>query len=219
MKKLILLFLIAAFVNTFGQSIYDDNETSNPQFTKLWSGGNYVRGVNNPSAAGLNISSKVSRHTRSAEQYDGIVFNAKSAALDAGPYVAVSGIKKKMTIDFYSAYPGTEVLISLSNSVKATADYPTGRHSEYNATTTKTNAWERLTFNIIYQPDPSVSPFEVDQFVLLIDPGKYNSKDRIYYFDNFRGPDYIVSEPYDFLYEDADSIRRLNYVPGAGMQT
>ena len=106
----------------------------------------------------------------------------------------VSGTKT-LSIDVWSPAAGKTVQITLENSVLALpANFPTGRHSVYLATTTVANAWETLTFTFDNQPDPTVAHDNVDRIVLLFDPNTNNGD--AYYWDNLMAPE-LANDPCD----------------------
>ncbi|WMJ74592.1 CotH kinase family protein [Cytophagaceae bacterium ABcell3] len=202
------LLLLTSFTLLYAQSLYDDSE-SPASLRMVYTTGTYQRGVDNPAPDGYNNSSKVSSFTRSNEEYCVFVLNSGAPAKDVGPYLTGA---KRFTFDVYSEHPGTVVQISIASAHKASADYPVGRHSDYSATTTKTNEWETLTFTYAgWRPDASVENSEIDQFSILFDPEKTTSEGRTYYFDNFFGPERITPEPSRILFENNKDISLLDY--------
>jgi hypothetical protein len=90
-------------------------------------------------------------------------------------------VKLKMKV-FTTAPVGTGININLENRDKASKDYPSGRRSILQAITTKTRAWEELTFRFSAQPDAGTAAQDIDQLVLLFAPNS-NSTD-VYYLDD-----------------------------------
>ncbi|MEL6853180.1 MAG: T9SS type A sorting domain-containing protein, partial [Bacteroidota bacterium] len=70
------------------------------------------------------------------------------------------------------------------------ANFPTGRHSVYLATTTQDSAWETLTFTFDNRPDAAVPDTIVTRIVLLFNPN--TNTDGTYFFDNLIGPEFAV---------------------------
>jgi Secretion system C-terminal sorting domain len=139
----------------------------------------------NPFSTAANNSTGVARYTRSNVQYDVLVARPKSAVIDAGSFL--SGGVNHMTMKVYSPGPGHLFQITLQDSSRSNgSNYPAGRHSEHQATTTLTNAWETLTFNNTGRPDPTISNTSVNEFVLLIDPNTFVP--QRYYLDDWYGP-------------------------------
>jgi hypothetical protein len=135
--------------------------------------------VANISASGVNTSALVGKYLRnSLQQYDILVYNTASIT-SPSDYINKN---RKFYMDVYtSAAIGTSVIIQLENSSTATStNYPTGRHSRYQATVTANNQWQRMIFTLLDQPDPSVTT--VDKMILLF---ASNSLDgSTYYWDN-----------------------------------
>lgn len=139
----------------------------------------------NPVVNTLNPSAHVMRYTRSATQYDVLVVRPTGAPLaDVSPFVSGA---KQMTMKVYSPAPGITFQLTLQDSTAAGAsNYPTGRHSEYQATTTATNAWETLVFTFTNRPSPAVANTSVNEIVLLIAPN--TTVARKFYIDDWTGP-------------------------------
>ena len=138
--------------------------------------------VANPSTTG-NTSASVIKYDRSQIQYPAII-GTTTLLEDVSPALNQA---KLLQLDVYSAYPGKSIQITLQNSAKAKGTYPAGRHSIYTATTTKTNAWETLSFAFNSQPDATVKNTEIDEIALLFEPGDATSN-HTFYFDNLKGP-------------------------------
>ena len=140
-----------------------------------------------PAAGAAANSSRVARYTRSANQYDALVVQPRGAAL-----ADVTNFKNNtlhMTMRVFSPASGIPFQITLQDSTVATgANYPTGRNSEYTATTTATNAWETLTFN--FSASPSATPNTgLNEIVLLIASNTYAR--RKVYLDDWTGPSLV----------------------------
>lgn len=88
---------------------------------------------------------------------------------DAGPYV--SGLKRfYITIDETDAPPCTQILVQLDSIPSAKDDnYPIGRHSRYLATYTPDS--NRLEFNFIDRPDPTVPDDAINAIAVFFEPG------------------------------------------------
>ena len=70
----------------------------------------------------------------------------------------------------FSPRPGILFQITLQDSTVANgSNYPAGRNSEYQATTTAANAWETLTFSFTNSPS-ATSSVGLNEIVLLIAP-------------------------------------------------
>ena len=136
--------------------------------------------VSNPAPNAVNGSALVGEYTRDAgSEYD-IISYSTSAITDADSYV-IKG--NKLYMDVYTSAPvGTEILLQMESNIATAQNWPDGRHSRYTARTTVTNAWERLVFSFVDQPDPSVATGAVSNLLVLVDPGNFTSD--TYYIDN-----------------------------------
>ena len=164
-----------AFVRDFSFEDFDTPgevtvERTTGQFTE----------VPNPSPGDVNESDRSGRYVRNpSQQYDVLAY-ATSAIPDAGPYTA--GLRK-FYLDLYSTAPvGTELILQLENGSRATASYPTGRHSRYVAYTTQQQAWERLEFATLDRPDDDTPDTSIDRMVILFAPNTYTA--HTYVIDN-----------------------------------
>jgi hypothetical protein len=136
--------------------------------------------ISNPSPSAVNSSALVGKYVRnSGELYDLLVYNTSSIT-NADTY---ANKDNKFYIDLLTAAPvGTEIFIQLETSNATAQNYPTGRHSRYIATVEQTNAWHRLQFSLLDQPDPSASGTAVGTMIILFNSNS-NTSDT-YHFDN-----------------------------------
>ncbi len=197
------------------QTLLNYDGTNN--LTYKASSGVYGGQVANPSITVPNTSANVGKYTRSSSDlYDVLFFNGQVG--DAG---LLRSEKDYFKIDVYTAAPiGTIISIQLENSaLSLTGNYPTGRHSVYQAKTTKTNAWETIRFYYSSSPDggalPSVS---VDQVVILTNPN--SSTNHIYYFDNMQvfttDPNRNVPFALETTLEDYQTNRNITFTTATG---
>ena len=146
--------------------------------------GTYTPVFNNPSVGGVNTSAKVGKYVRSAaQQWDLLIFTKGTATVDGK---ALKERRQKIAVDIYTDAPvGTEISIGIDASTLATADnYPTGRHSNYQAFTKVQNAWHTVYFTFATAPDPSTPDNLIDNIAVLFDPGKLTG--NTYHIDNIR---------------------------------
>jgi len=190
MKKVYLSFslLFLAAMSLSAQTLWDNFE-DNRKGTYGFISGTFIPYQENPAPGGSNNSLVAAEYTRNAvEPFDVIVYDAQMA--DLSDYLSGA---KTMSMDVWSPAAGTTVQITLENDVLAEpANFPTGRHSAYLATTSVAQDWETLTFSFNNQPDPSVSNTNVNRMVILFAPNT-NTGDT-YYWDNLNGPE-IVDDP------------------------
>ena len=65
--------------------------------------------------------------------------------------------------------------------------YPDGTHSQFQARTTVSNAWEELVFTYAVTPkDSRTSASQVDQITVVFNPN--SATNDVYYFDDLTGP-------------------------------
>ena len=137
--------------------------------------------VANPDPSGINPSALSGQYTRnSSQQYDVVAYNIGVIG-DASLYTSK---QKKFYIDLYSSAPvGSTVLLQLeSGSLATPTNYPTGRHSRYQARTTVQNQWERIELPLLDTPDPSTPDGGLDKLILLFAPNTFTG--HTYTFDN-----------------------------------
>lgn len=160
--------------------------------------GTFIPYSENPDQSGVNTSPVAGFYARNpAEQFDVLILDAQMA--DLSDYLTGA---KTMSMDVWSPAAGTTVQITLENDPLAEpANFPTGRHSVYLATTTTSMAWETLTFTFDNQPDASVANDNVNRMVILFDPDS-NSGDE-WRFDNLRGPE-LADDPCDGVPGDSE---------------
>jgi beta-glucanase (GH16 family) len=138
--------------------------------------------VDNPEMNGINESSRVGRYVRDGgSQFDVLVYSID----DLGDVSGYLSGEEDFVIDVYTdAAVGTQILLQLENSNLAEGgNYPRGRHSRFEATTTTQNEWERLTFTLLDRPDGNISNTAVNQFVFLF--ASNTTTNDTYHFDNF----------------------------------
>jgi beta-glucanase (GH16 family) len=137
--------------------------------------------VSNPAPSAVNGSAMVGKYIRNAsQQYDVLAYSVQNIT-DASLYYTK---EKKFYMDVYTAAPvGTQILLQLETSTATATNYPSGRHSRYVATVTKTNSWERLEFSPLDRPDASASNSGVTKLILLFASNTYTG--HTYHWDNF----------------------------------
>ena len=201
MKKIYILttFLFLLFSSAQAQVTWDNFEDTR-QGTYGFINGTFIPYFENPDQTGANTSQIAAQYTRNAaELFDVIILDAAMA--DLSDYLSGA---KQMSIDVWSPNVGTTVQITLENDVIAQpANFPTGRHSVYLATTTVANAWETLTFTFDSQPDASVANDNVNRIVLLFAPNT-NTGDT-YFWDNLNGPE-LANDPCAGVTPSADIL-------------
>jgi beta-glucanase (GH16 family) len=163
-------------------TVFEDYEATH-NLTFLSADGTYTPTVANPAAVAPNTSAKVGRYARNATAtYDVLAFRTSSIK-DGSAYKKGD---KVFAIDLYTTAPvGTVVSCQLENVAQSnTGNYPTGRHSIYQAAVKQTNAWHTLTFTFASAPDLGTPDIDVDKLVFLFAPNSTTS--ATYHIDNIR---------------------------------
>lgn len=159
-----------------------ENFDNAPLINFLSASGNLTEDVANPAANAVNSSALCGRYVRDASQQYDVLQYTTAAIPNAAAYYTN---QKKFYIDIYTnAPPNTLILLQLENSnTAAPANYPTGRHSRYQAFTTVQNEWHRLVFTPLDQPDASTPSTSVNRLVFLFASNSFTT--HTYYWDNF----------------------------------
>lgn len=197
------VFVEPAFVPITTLENFDDEALIDFSFST----GSLTENVDNPGANDVNASALAGRYDRnSAEQFDVLVY--QTDAIENGDDFVSR--EKKFFIDIYTdAPPNTLILLQLENSSRAQGDnYPTGRHSRFEARTTKQNEWERLEFTLLDEPDPSTTGSSVDQLIFLF--ASNSRTGNTYYFDNFEVYGQQVSTS---VFRPANPAQKLSLFP------
>ncbi|MCB2378518.1 Ig-like domain-containing protein [Hymenobacter sp. BT635] len=163
-------------------TMFEDYEATH-NLTFLSADGTYTPTVANPAAVAPNASARVGRYARNATAtYDVLSFR-NNLVKDGAAYKKGD---KAFAIDIYTTAPvGTVVSCQLENVAQSnTGNYPTGRHSIYQAAVKQTNAWHTLTFTFASAPDAGTPDADVDKMVFLFAPNSTTS--HVYHIDNIR---------------------------------
>ncbi|MFD2561047.1 family 16 glycosylhydrolase [Aquimarina rubra] len=167
---------------SFSEMIQDYNGSNNLTFDSLTTG-SYAANVSNPEANPVNNSSQAASYTRNTGELYDVLFFDTNFINDASAYVAD---EKRFAMDVYtSAAVGTVISWQLeSSSIATPANFPSGRHSVYQATVKEQNNWHTLEFILTGTPDLVVSDAQIDNIVFLFDPNSNNGD--TFYIDNLR---------------------------------
>ena len=176
-------------------ALYEDFETGR-ELTTTFSDGTLTQAAASPAVFGENYSPNTGHYVRSGNQYDviGLVPTGGRRLTNVSAYASTSATKY-FYLKQFSKTPGTPVQLTIQNAAKATTGYPNGIHSIYTATTTKSNEWELLRF--AYQVsgpgayDPTVSVNQVNQLILLFNPGANGAGGQVYDYDFIVGQDLL----------------------------
>lgn len=176
------IVLNVAVEPAFAKEFSFENFDQAPAMTFISTTGTLTEDVANPAPNAVNSSALCGRYTRnSSQQYDVLQYST-TAITDASLYYTN---QKKFYIDVYTnAPPNTLILLQLENSATATSsNYPTGRHSRYQAFTTAQNQWQRLAFTPLDQPDAGTPNNAVNRLVFLYASNSFTGD--TYHWDNF----------------------------------
>lgn len=145
------------------------------------SSGTFSGSITNPAKDSINKSNSVNRYYRNASlAYDALFL--KAMPIKSASAFELENFIFKMKV--YTTAPiGTEINLNFENRARAAIDYPSGRRCVLQTKTTKSRAWEEVTFKFILKPDPATLDGTIDQLVLLFAPNT-NSGD-VYFFDDF----------------------------------
>ncbi|MCY4562755.1 MAG: glycoside hydrolase family 16 protein [Flavobacteriaceae bacterium] len=137
--------------------------------------------VDNPYATGINNSKRVLSviEQPGIESWAGFFFNLESKVLFPNEQNAIS-------IEVFSKEPGQNVLLKLEDSSNP------GLSSESQVSTRLKNSWEKLIYNF-----PTSDTNRFDRITLIMDLGKANQEETIYYIDNieFSSPKLVSEDP------------------------
>ncbi len=144
--------------------------------------GNFVDESTNPTPNDINPSALCGLYDRNENELFDVIFYDTDVLENASPYLAGA---KVLYLDVYTdAPPNTLILIQFENVARSQPDnYPIGRNSRFQASTSLQNEWHRLKFEFLDQPDQNTSPTSIDRVVILF--GSNTNLNSRFYFDNF----------------------------------
>jgi len=126
-------------------------------------------------------SGGVLTYTRNSESQWDVIAADTAAIPDAAPFITGD---KAFVMDFNNTDPslvGKQILIQLEDSSTATSsNFPTGRHSKYEAFIEHSDGWQTLRFRLADRIDGGTADTAVDSIIFLIDP------------DAFTGDTYVI---------------------------
>ncbi|MHA7056918.1 family 16 glycosylhydrolase [Aquimarina sp. M1] len=166
----------------FSEMIHNYNGVNNISLNNTTTG-NYVENIGNPDTNEVNNSSQAGRYVRdNTELYDVLFFDTNFIT-DASAYVSED---KRFAMDVYTSAPvGTIISWQLeASSLSNPSNYPTGRHSVYQAAVKEQNSWHTLEFIITGTPDLIVEDSQIDNIVFLFGPN--STSGDTFYIDNLR---------------------------------
>ncbi len=182
-------------VNYSFLEVIQDFENINNLTYNTTTTGNYTFGVDNPANNDINASAKAGAYIRNNTELYDVLFFDTNFINDASAYVTED---KRFAMDVYTSAPiGTLISWQLeSGALSNSENYPTGRHSIYQAKTKETNTWHTIEFVLTSTPDLVVTDSQVNRVVVLFNPGVASGE--TFYIDNFRvleKEDTVVTKP------------------------
>lgn len=151
----------------------------------------------NPAPGPVDSSGKCALYVRNnTKKFDNIKMSIFGILTGVNEYATYVGTPPQLKMKIYTTAPvGTLVEILLGCRGRNN-EYPAGTHSQYQAYTTVSNAWEELTFKFSQIPEGSeTSETQIDQITLLFNPNSLTSD--TYYFDDITGPGIVAKKPGD----------------------
>ncbi|UAA37691.1 glycoside hydrolase family 16 protein [Paraneptunicella aestuarii] len=131
----------------------------------------------------FNVSNGELVYTRNSSAQWDVIAADTSAIANAGAFVSGD---KAFTMDINNVDPaliGKQILVQLENNATATpSNYPTGRHSKYEAFIEHANGWQTLRFRMADRIDAGTGDNQVSTIIILIDPDSFSSD--TYIIDN-----------------------------------
>lgn len=122
-------------------------------------------------------------YTRDGTSQWDVIATTTSALPDVAPFITGD---KAFVMDVNNTDPslvGKQILVQLENSATATPDnYPTGRHSKYEAFIEHANGVQTLRFRLADRIDGETTNTDVDSVIFLIDPDAFTAD--TYVIDN-----------------------------------
>ncbi len=144
--------------------------------------------MSNPAPNKIDSSAKCALYVRnSTKKFDNIKMSISGKLVGVNEYATYIGNPPKIKMKVYTAAPVGTLVEILLGSKGRNNEYPAGTHSQYQAYTTVSNAWEELEFKFSQIPEGSeTSATQIDQLTLLFNPNSTTSD--TYYFDDIIGP-------------------------------
>jgi hypothetical protein len=193
MKKHTLLisagvFSLMSFTLLFTGSQTYDNFEGSKSITYGVRTGKLDTAANNPAPNKIDSSKKCAKYVRNGEKkFDNIKINLAKKLSSVDQYATYKGIPPKIKMKVYTTAPVGTLVEVLLGSKGRNNEYPAGTHSQYQAYTKTSGAWEELEFLFSQIPTGSLTKdSEIDQITLLFNPNSTSSD--TYYFDDLTGP-------------------------------
>lgn len=144
--------------------------------------------VKNPVPNIIDSTSNCALYVRnSTKKFDNLKMSLSGKVAGVNEYATYVGNPPQIKMKIYTSAPVGTLVEILLGSKGRNNEYPAGTHSQYQAYTTVSNAWEELEFKFSQIPEGSeTSATQIDQVTLLFNPN--SSTSDTYYFDDITGP-------------------------------
>ncbi len=150
--------------------------------------------VKNPASNKVDTSAKCALYIRnSTKKFDNIKMSISGKLAGVNEYATHIGNPPQLKMKVYTTTPAGTLIEILLGCKGRNNEYPAGTHSQYQAYTTVSNAWEELVFTFSQVPEGSeTSAAQIDQLTLLFNPN--SSTSDTYYFDDITGPIVVANQ-------------------------
>ena len=137
--------------------------------------------IDNPDKSGINESDRILQITEqpNLDDWAGFFF-------DLAETVNFPDGKNAVSVQVWSREPGQRVLFKLEDSADSDS------FTESAVTTTETEKWEKLVYNF-----PATDSGKYDRLTMIMNQGKKNEAEVVYYLDNIAFSEPKVEEPAD----------------------
>lgn len=184
---LLVIFLFQAEI-TLAQSYQYDNFEGTKSIRYGARTGVLDTLAKNPQPNSVDSSAKCAMYVRnSTKKFDNVKMSISGKLAGVSEYATYTGIPPKIKMKIYTTAPAGTLVEILLGSRGRNNEYPAGTHSQYQAYTSVSNAWEELEFLFSQIPEGSeTSASQIDQITLLFNPN--SSTSDTYFFDEITGP-------------------------------
>ena len=146
--------------------------------------------IENPDKSGINESDRVLQITEqpNIDDWAGFFF-------DLAETVNFPDGKNAISVHVWSREPGQKVLLKLEDSANGDS------FTESAVTTTETEKWENLIYNF-----PATDTGKYDRLTMIMNQGKKNEEEVLYYLDNIAFSDPKAVEPGEEPTDDTSAV-------------
>jgi hypothetical protein len=207
-KMLIAAFLLPGFAVFAQEQVYDNFDGAKVlHYGERF--GVLDTMASNPAPNSVNSSEKCGLYVRNGtKKFANIKMNLPKRITGVEAYATYLGNPPQLKLKVYTTAPEGTLVEVLLGAKRGNNDYPAGTHSQYQAYTTVSGAWEELKFKFSQIPQGSeTAGDQIDQIVLLFNPNSSNSD--TYYFDDLTGPPILNAEPEPLKAEKGKPVKKV----------